>query len=143
MGRAAAELPPGRGDLTDLLVRLQHELYVAQADLASAPGATPAKQRIQARHVERMEREIDRLSGTFEPISTFVLPRGGPAATELHVARTVARRAEREIWALHRREPVAPALVQWVNRLSDLLFAMALSLNRSDGFREAVPDSEV
>jgi cob(I)alamin adenosyltransferase len=90
--------------------------------------------------VQRAEREIDRLVGTFDPVATFVLARGGPAATELHVARTVARRAEREIWALHRIEPVGAELLKWTNRLSDLLFAMALSLNRSEGFAESSPD---
>jgi cob(I)alamin adenosyltransferase len=77
---------------------------------------------------------------TFDPVSTFVLARGGAAATQLHVARTVARRAEREIWALHRIEPVAGPLARWINRVSDLLFAMALSLNRSSGFSETSPD---
>jgi cob(I)alamin adenosyltransferase len=93
--------------------------------------------------VLRAEQEIDRLVGTFEPVSTFVLSRGGPGATELHVARTVARRAEREIWALHRVEPVSSELLRWTNRLSDLLFAMALSLNRSLGFVETSPDYSV
>ena len=91
----------------------------------------------------RAEQEIDRLVGTFEPVSTFVLARGGPAATDLHVARTVARRAEREIWALHRIEPLGPELLRWTNRISDLLFAMALSLNRSDGFAETPPDYSI
>jgi cob(I)alamin adenosyltransferase len=80
---------------------------------------------------------------TFDPVSSFVLARGGPAASELHIARTVARRAEREIWALHRIEPVSEALLRWINRLSDLLFAMALSLNRSLGFGETPPDYSV
>jgi cob(I)alamin adenosyltransferase len=93
--------------------------------------------------VDRIEKEIDRLVGTFEPVTTFVLPRGGPSASELHVARTVARRAEREIWALHRLSPIAPDLLRWSNRVSDLLFAMALSLNRSMGFAETSPDYTV
>ncbi|MCI4360664.1 MAG: cob(I)yrinic acid a,c-diamide adenosyltransferase [Thermoplasmata archaeon] len=140
LGRASAELPPSRADLAELLLRLQHELYVAQAELATPPGAAPPKTRLTERHVLRAEQEIDRLAATFDPVSTFVLARGGPAATELHVARTVARRAEREIWALNRIEPVRSELLRWTNRLSDLLFAMALSLNRSMGFVETSPD---
>jgi cob(I)alamin adenosyltransferase len=140
VGRAASELPPSRPDLAELLLRLQHELYVAQAELATPPGGNPPRHQISDRHVERAEKEIDRLMSTFEPVSTFVLARGGPAATDLHIARTVARRAEREIWALHRIEPVPGALVRWINRVSDLLFAMALSLNRTTGFSETSPD---
>jgi len=106
-------------------------------------GAGAASHQIADRHVERAEKEIDRLVSTFDPVSAFVLARGGPSATELHVARTVARRAEREIWALHRVEPVGAPLLRWINRVSDLLFAMALSLNRSSGFSETSPDYTV
>jgi cob(I)alamin adenosyltransferase len=143
LGRAAAEIPAARSDLAELLLRLQHELFIAQAELATPVGGAAPRHQIADRHVERLEEEIDRLMATFDPVASFVLARGGPAAAELHIARTVARRAEREIWALHRTEAVAPALLRWINRLSDLLFAMALSLNRSDGFRETSPDYTV
>jgi cob(I)alamin adenosyltransferase len=61
----------------------------------------------------------------------------------LHIARAVARRAERELWSLHAVEPQRPELLKWANRLSDLLFAMALSVNRADRFEEIVPDYTV
>jgi cob(I)alamin adenosyltransferase len=143
MGRAAAELPPARSDLAELIVRLQHELFIAQAELATPPGGAMPRHRIADRHVERLEKDIDRLMATFDPVSSFVLARGGPSAAELHIARTVARRAERELWALHRIEPISEVLLRWINRLSDLLFAMALSLNRSQGFGETPPDYTV
>lgn len=140
LGRAAAALEERHADARDLLLRLQHELFIAQSELATpGTGARPGP-RIEARHVSGLEREIDRFSATFEPVHTFVLPRGRAGGTELHVARTVARRAERALWALHRTEPQRPELLQWTNRMSDLLFALALSVNRVDGVREVAPD---
>jgi cob(I)alamin adenosyltransferase len=126
-----------------ILQRVQHELFLAQAQLAAPSGtATPARH-IDARHVARLEKDIDAISSTFAPVETFVLPRGVPSAAELHVARTVCRRAERELWALHQTEPVSDDILHWANRLSGLLFALALSVNRSEGFVETPPDYSV
>jgi cob(I)alamin adenosyltransferase len=137
-------MPAARADLSQLLLRLQHEIFLASAELAIPPdrSAKPAR-RLEPRHVERIEQDIDRLSATFSPVDTFVLPRGGPAASELHVARTVCRRAERELWALHDHEAVSEDLLHWANRMSGLLFAMALSVNRSEGFAETPPDYSI
>jgi len=126
-----------------LLLRLQHELFVAQSELAAPSSASPPAHRIESRHVSRLEKDIDRVSETYDPLHSFVLPRGGETGARLHVARTVARRAERELWSLHRTEPVRVELLQWTNRLSDLLFALALSVNRHEGFREIAPDYTV
>ena len=126
-----------------MLVRLQHELYIAQAEIAAAPPAAPPAHRIEERHVKRLEEEIDRYASPLEPLRSFVLPRGGPAGAELQVARTVARRAERALWSLHREAPQRSELLQWANRLSDLLFALALSVNRSEKFTEVAPDYTV
>ena len=141
LGRARASLPPGREELAALLERLQHELFVVQAELATTAGA-PAH-RIEARHVSRLEGDIDRYSKELTDLGSFVLPGGGSVGAELHVARTVARRAERGLWALHALEPVRPELLIWANRLSDLLFALALHANRLDGVREIPPDYTV
>jgi cob(I)alamin adenosyltransferase len=121
-------------------VRLQHELYVAMSELATAPGSKPPAHRIEARHVAELEAAIDRYSAAIEPVHAFVLPRGTPAGAAVHVARTVARRAERELWALHAESPQREELLQWANRLSDLLFAIALVVNRHAGFAELSPD---
>ncbi|MCI4346984.1 MAG: cob(I)yrinic acid a,c-diamide adenosyltransferase [Thermoplasmata archaeon] len=143
LGVAAANLPDGLPGLAPLLVRLQHELSIAQSELATPPGASAPAFRILARHVTRLESEIDQYSATFEPLHTFVLPRGGRGGAHLHLSRTIARRAEREMWSLHASEPLTPELLQWINRLSDLLFALALSVNRHEGFRETAPDYTV
>jgi cob(I)alamin adenosyltransferase len=93
--------------------------------------------------VERLEHEIDEYSATIEPLHAFVLPRGRPGGAALHIARTVCRRAERELWTLNRTSPLPDELLRWLNRMSDLLFALALSVNRADGFAEVAPDYSV
>jgi cob(I)alamin adenosyltransferase len=93
--------------------------------------------------VRRLEGDIDRFTAALPPLTSFVLARGTPAASALHVARTVARRAERELWTLDEQETVPPELLQWTNRVSDLLFAMALCVNQAAGVAEVPPDYTV
>jgi cob(I)alamin adenosyltransferase len=140
LGRARAALEPRHAVTAAILDRLQHELFVADAELATPAGAEVPSHRIGARHVRRMEEEIDRLMEGVPDVRTFVLPRGRAAGAELHVARTVARRAERELWALHATESQRTELLEWANRLSDLLFALALAVNRQDEVAETPPD---
>lgn len=116
---------------------------MASAELATPPGGRPPGRAISGSHVARLEKDIDQWSAGVEPERTFVLPRGDAGTTELHVARTVARRAERAMWELHRTEPLRSELLVWSNRMSDLLFALALSINRSRGFVELPPDYAV
>ncbi len=91
---------------------------------------------IEDRHVAGLEILMDRLSEELPPLENFVLPGGAPGAAQLHVARTVCRRAERLVVALARREPVGPYTVKYLNRLSDALFVMA----RHENKRRGVPD---
>jgi cob(I)alamin adenosyltransferase len=143
IGVVLATLPPDPSNVRTLLDRLQHELFIAQSELATPPTASAKSYRIEPRHVRGLEEEIDRYSATFEPVHTFILPRGGETGAQLHFARTIARRAERELWALHRDAPQRSELLQWSNRLSDLLFALALSINRAEGVKEISPDYSV
>lgn len=143
LGLARACLGPDAQPLFHQLTRLQHELFIVQSELAVAPPAPPPAHRIEARHVERLEQEIDGATATLDPLKSFVLPGGSEAGARLHVARAVARRAEREVWALHRTEAVSPVLLQWLNRLNDLLFALALAANRAAGVAEIPPDYTV
>ena len=136
-------LPESLAEARAVVERLGHELFVAQAELARAPSAGPAKRTITARHVERLEQEIDRFDAQHPPLTGFVLPGGAPPAAALHVARTVARRAERELVALDRETPLDPTLLAWANRLSDLLFALALATNRALGVAETSPNYDV
>ena len=114
-----------------LLARIQNDLFDLGADLCR-PGADPDEAdalRIQLRQVQRLEAEIDDLNAALEPLESFVLPGGRPAAAYLHQARTVVRRAERLTTELASREPVNPVALQYLNRLSDHLFVLARHLN--------------
>jgi cob(I)alamin adenosyltransferase len=134
---------PDRPEEQALLRRLSHEVFIANSEIAS-PGSTPkGAHRIESRHVHRLEQDTDRLSASVDAVHSFVLPRGGPGGAHLQYARAVARRAERDLWALHAEEPQREALLQWANRLSSLLFALALVVNRAQGFSEIPPDYSV
>ena len=140
---AESALPLAAVGIRALLIRIQHELYVAQTEIAVSPGGPPPKHRLEARHVRRLELDIDRYSASLDPVRTFVLPRGSRAGAQLHVCRTVARRAERSLWRLNRESPVRAEVLQWANRLSDLFFALALTVNRNMKVAEIAPNYSV
>lgn len=127
-------------ELDARLARIQAELFELGADLAdpeAAPGGTRPP-RIAPAHVERLEREIDAMSGELPPLVRFVLPGGGELAARLHFARTVARRAERRAVALAAGEPINPEIVRYLNRLSDWLFVAARLANLRQGAAEVL-----
>ena len=107
-----------------ILARVQNDLFDLGADLCT-PGEVPGALRILAAQVERLEAEIDSVNAGLGPLESFILPGGSPAAAHLHLARTIARRAERLVCDLARREAVNPEAVRYLNRLSDLLFVLA------------------
>ncbi len=122
------------GPLDGMLERIQNDLFDLGADLATPDtGEKPQWEplRIVPQQVARLEADIDLLNDSLEPLTSFVLPGGSPAAAYLHLARTVARRAERLIVALSKEEGeiVAPEVIQYMNRLSDLLFVAARYAN--------------
>ena len=114
------------------LVRVQNDLFDLGADLAT-PGEdfAPSEMvlRIVPAQVEWLEQKIDAANEGLEPLRSFILPGGSEAAARLHVARTAARRAERAMTALAAAEPVNPAALQYINRLSDYLFVLARAAN--------------
>jgi len=121
--------------LDPILLRIQNELFDLGADLATPERAAPLgfePLRVLASQVDRLEHEIDRLNADLEPLKSFVLPAGEASAAALHLARTVCRRAERQAVALADipGETVSPAAIQYLNRLSDLLFVAARWANR-------------
>lgn len=124
----------GLEPLDGMLERIQNDLFDLGADLATPDtGEKPEWEplRIVAAQVKRVEEDIDLLNGGLEPLTSFVLPGGSPAAAHLHLARTVARRAERVIVALSRMEEevINSEVIQYVNRLSDFLFVAARVCN--------------
>jgi cob(I)alamin adenosyltransferase len=119
-------------DSDAMLARIQNDLFDLGADLCR-PKDPPKRKgpalRIIPAQVERLEREIDAMNASLAPLNSFVLPGGSAAAAQLHLARTVARRAEREMTALATRETVNPIAIRYINRLSDHLFVLARVLN--------------
>ena len=119
-------------DETADLARVQNDLFDLGADLAT-PGEdfepTDMVLRIVPDQVEWLEQRIDSVNERLEPLRSFILPGGSEAAARLHIARTAARRAERAMTALAAAEPVNPAALAYVNRLSDYLFVLARAAN--------------
>jgi cob(I)alamin adenosyltransferase len=124
----------------ELLEQIQRDLFAIGGQLATRDpdkvARALAKAQIDDRRIEAMEAAIDRSDAVLPPLAAFVLPGGTPKAAALHVARTVCRRAERSVVALREREPVPPVVLVYLNRLSDLLFALARLANQ----RAGVPD---
>ena len=120
------------GEAAADLRRLQNDLFDLGADLAT-PGEDFAPSgmvlRIVPAQAEWLEARIDALNESLEPLRSFILPGGSEAAARVHVARAAARRAERAMTALAAEEPVNPAALVFVNRLSDYLFVLARTLN--------------
>jgi cob(I)alamin adenosyltransferase len=116
----------------ELLRTIQNDLFDVGADLClpQKPDETPGKNlRIKAEQVARLESAIDRLNANLQPLKSFVLPGGSPPAAWCHLARTVCRRAERDLVALTRHETINPQVLIYLNRLSDLLFVLARVYN--------------
>jgi cob(I)alamin adenosyltransferase len=118
------------------LFHLGSDLCILEEDKAKMPAP-----KIEERHVVALEKLMDRLSEELPPLENFVLPGGAPGAAQLHVARTVCRRAERLLVALARAEAVGPWTVRYLNRLSDALFVMARHENRRRGVPDVLWDS--
>lgn len=128
------ELARGAGRLIEffgILKRVQHELFNLGSILATLPQDVHPKQpRITAAEVEQLEREIDRANEDLQPLRSFVLPGGTRLDAELHVCRTVCRRAERLLVRLAREQSVPTEALQYLNRLSDALFVWSRWVNR-------------
>lgn len=121
---ALAHAAPAR----PVLLRIQNDLFDLGADLAT-PGELEGALRLRTGAAMDLEAQIDELTATLGPLTSFVLPGGSEAAARLHVARTVVRRAERTALTLHERTPLNPEILKYLNRLSDLLFQMARAQN--------------
>jgi cob(I)alamin adenosyltransferase len=122
------------GELDTIFARVQNDLFDLGADLATPERDKPlpfAALRIQESQVDRLEAEVDAVNAKLSPLTSFILPAGSPAAAHLHLARTIARRAERAVARLMEdtAERVSPATLKYLNRLSDLLFVCARAAN--------------
>jgi cob(I)alamin adenosyltransferase len=123
------------GAVSSCLTEVQHELFDLGGELC-----IPGSRTIAATQVERLEQELDAFNEPLPPLKDFILPGGGPMAAACHVARTIARRAERRVWTLITMETSSPApqtsinfeTARYLNRLSDLLFVIARVLARHE-----------
>jgi cob(I)alamin adenosyltransferase len=121
-------------DADAMLARIQNDLFDLGADLCAPQDDTRgdgAKERLRIAdtQVERLEQEIDRMNAELAPLNSFVLPGGSLASAHLHLARTIARRAERHMTRLAESSSVGETAIRYINRLSDHLFVMARWLN--------------
>ncbi|MBI3895467.1 MAG: cob(I)yrinic acid a,c-diamide adenosyltransferase [Acidobacteria bacterium] len=129
------------GELQQLLERIQNDLFVLGADLAtpvpeSGSNKPDPVRRTSSAEIENLEKAIDQYNKTLPPLEEFILPAGSEAAALLHVARAVTRRAERQAVHLAQAEHINPHVVIYLNRLSDLLFVLARVVNRQSGSKE-------
>ena len=130
---------PRLAPLAAILSRVQHELFNLGSILATEPQDVHPKQpRVTAAEVTRLEREIDEMNRDLAPLRSFVLPGGTRVNAELHIARTVCRRAERLLVGLARSASVPPETIQYLNRLSDALFVWGRWVNHALGVAEVL-----
>ena len=126
-----------RRELDAVLRKLQSELFDLGAELATPPASfVQGMFRVGDAEVDALEAVMDRCQGDLQPLKSFILPGGGTTSALLHVARTVCRRAERDVLRLMRIEAVGPGPLRYLNRLSDLLFVLSRWVGHHQGERE-------
>lgn len=135
LARLHCKSNPEQSKMDSKLARIQNDLFDLGADLATPETDKPAgtELRITTGQVERLEAEIDAMNAELEPLNSFILPGGSPAAAYIHLARAQARRAEREMTLLATQEVVSDPAMQFINRLSDHLFVLARHINKNQG----------
>jgi cob(I)alamin adenosyltransferase len=142
--RLSAEEAIARGcvalqPMTEILLRVQHELFNLGSILATLPqNVHPKQARITVTEIARLETEIDRMNEPLEPLRSFVLPGGSRLNVDLHICRTVCRRAERIVVALSREEQIPQEAVRYLNRLSDAFFVWSRWASHVAGAEETL-----
>jgi cob(I)alamin adenosyltransferase len=130
----AAELPD---DVRAVLVSVQHQMFDLGGELC-----IPGHAAIFDADISRLEQQLDHHNADLPPLRDFILPGGGLAAAHCHLARTICRRAERDVVTLSRHDAVRPEAIRYLNRLSDLLFVLARVLARASGHGETLWNHE-
>ena len=124
-------------DIENLLRDIQNDLFVAGSDLSN-PDLTNMKNRITKEMVTNVEKTIDRLENELPPITNFILPGGHEVSSLIHISRTIARRAETIVISLNEKEKINDECIKFLNRLSDLLFVIARTVNKKNGFNDII-----
>jgi len=125
-------------DIKRITLRIQNDLFIMGADLASPKGMQVP--RIDQQKIKNLENSIDEFLKELEPLKEFIIPSGSPGGQYLHLARTVSRRAERQIVKLSKEEDINENTLKYMNRLSDLLFVMARIENKRGNIEENYVD---
>jgi len=139
VARETAAHEPAAAELAAILLRVQHELFNLGSILATLPADVhPRQARITVAEIESLEKEMDRANAHLSPLRSFVLPGGSRLNAELHVCRTVCRRAERRVAALAREEETPPEALQYLNRLGDAFFVWSRWASQLTGAPETL-----
>jgi len=132
-----------RTKLDGELARIQAELFNLGAELSTPTAADGnVRLKIDARHIETLEQSIDKYNEELEPLRSFILPGGGPTGAAAHLARTVCRRAERQVVELGAAEAIRGEALRYLNRLSDWLFVIARAASAKFEYDEVLWDQE-
>jgi|SRR3989344_4085685 len=133
IGFTLSQLTTNNLQLTKELIEIQNDLFVIGAALAN-----PRQKINLSKRVKDFEKTIDKMTKELPPLYNFILPGGGVAGSTLHIARTVARRTERRIVALSKREKIQKDVIIYINRLSDLFLTMSRFINLKEGKKENI-----
>ncbi len=137
LGIALAQ--PGADSLRTELAEVQRDLFTIGSEFATPQGKqVTGLILVNDADVERLEKQIDAWEAKLTPLKNFILPGGAPLGANLHLARTIARRAERAAVALTAEQPVRPEVMKYLNRLSDYLFVIARFANHQAGIQETI-----
>lgn len=121
------------------ITQIQNKLYILMSDLATTKQNIKIK-RINEKNIKRLENTIDNIEKHLPKLTKFILPGGSPAGAAIHFARTICRRAEREVVELNNKESINPEILKYLNRLSDYLFVMARLVNKKEKAKEIRAD---
>ncbi len=132
-----------RATIDAQLARIQQELFNLGAELSTPAAVEGGSQlKVESRHIDALEAEIDAHNEGLSPLRSFILPGGGPTGAAAHLARTTCRRAERSAVALSESEPIRPESRRYLNRLSDYFFVLARAAAQGFGYAEVLWDQE-
>jgi cob(I)alamin adenosyltransferase len=134
LGVVLTENPPA--DISKKILRIQGEIFVLGADLATPINLKVKVPRINKNYISRLEKEIDRMEKDLPKLKNFILPGGGKVGSRLHLARSVSRCLERILVTLDRTDKINPKILPYINRLSDWLYVLARHANYTQNFKE-------
>ena len=138
LGVVRSKIGINENSIQKMLTNVQNDLFVIGADLASTESSKAL--RLKKNRIRFLEKQIDKYLADLEPLREFILPSGSESGAMIHLARTVARRAERGVVKLMKEEKINNNILIYLNRLSDLLFVLSRIVNKNSGYQETYVD---